>query len=59
MTKNPSTIAPDEVREFLAKIGRKGGQHTSRRKTKSSRANGKLGGRPSTKKEADRAEAAG
>jgi hypothetical protein len=34
------------ISEYLAKLGRKGGSKTSNAKKKSSRENGKLGGRP-------------
>jgi hypothetical protein len=37
------------IRQYLAEIGRKGGSVTSKRKAKSSKENGKLGGRPRKK----------
>lgn len=40
------SMAPDSVREYLAKIGRKGGQVKSEAKAKASAANGAKGGRP-------------
>jgi hypothetical protein len=38
------------VREYLRKIGKKGGSVKSEAKTDAARKNGKLGGRPPTKK---------
>jgi hypothetical protein len=38
------------IRQYLAKIGAKGGAMTSKEKAAASRENGKLGGRPRTRK---------
>jgi len=38
------------TREFFQKAGRRGGKATSAEKAAAARANGKLGGRPKTKK---------
>jgi hypothetical protein len=43
------TQLPKAVRDWLAAIGRKGGEQTSHAKTAASRENGKLGGRPPKK----------
>ena len=43
------------AKQYLASIGRKGGQAKSRAKLAAARANGKLGGRPKTKRAARRA----
>jgi len=42
------------VKQYLAGIGRKGGQAKSRAKLAAARANGKLGGRPKKPKRAAR-----
>jgi general stress protein YciG len=39
-----------EIKEYLAKIGRKGGGKTSEEKALAARENGKKGGRPRKKK---------
>jgi len=40
----------DEVRQYLAELGKRGGSRTSKRKAESCRKNGKLGGRPRKEK---------
>lgn len=39
-----------EVKTYLSEIGRKGGKSRSDKKSRASRENGKLGGRPKTSK---------
>jgi len=46
MTKIPKTVS-----QYLAKIGAKGGSAKTRAKAKAVRENGKLGGRPRSKKQ--------
>jgi hypothetical protein len=45
---------PEEMRQYLASIGRRGGAAKSDKKAAASRANGKKGGRPRKQKDVPR-----